>query len=125
MRSLERPPAKLRARGLPGWLPWLARGHQHVSIWKKLWPIVVSVSGTMLRGRRLCWRRRWPIERLSRPARQGICAHRVEGNDWKKVLYTIMLFRNCLTSSRVMVGSSALALLKVCSRFPKPVLGFS
>ena len=36
MRSLERPPAKLRARGLPGWLPWLARGHQHVSIWKKL-----------------------------------------------------------------------------------------
>ena len=71
MRSLERPPAKLRARGLPGWLPWLARGHQHVSIWKKLWPIVVSVSGTMLRGRRLCWRRRWPIERLSETSKAG------------------------------------------------------
>ncbi|CAE7341121.1 unnamed protein product [Symbiodinium sp. CCMP2456] len=36
VRSLERPPPKLRARGLPPWLPWLARGHQHVSIWKKL-----------------------------------------------------------------------------------------
>ena len=54
----ERPPAKLPARSLPGWLPWLARGYQHVSIWKKLWPLVVSVSGVVLsveaalRGRR-------------------------------------------------------------------------
>ena len=42
---------------------------------------------------------------------------------WKKVLFAITLFRNCLTFSQVMVGSSALA-LKVCFRFSKPVLGF-
>ena len=64
MQTLERPPAKLRAPGLPGWLPWLARGHQHVSIWKKLLDksTVLTIAGTaastifsvdtLLRGRR-------------------------------------------------------------------------
>ena len=64
MQTLERPPAKLRAPGLPGWLPWLARGHQRVSIWKKLLDksTVLTIAGTvastifsvetLLRGRR-------------------------------------------------------------------------
>ena len=63
---VERPRAKLPARGLPGWLPsWFARGHKHVSIWKQivdnqntLLTIVGLVTGavfsveTLLRGRR-------------------------------------------------------------------------
>ena len=82
---VERPRAKLPARGLPGWLPsWFARGHKHVSIWKQivdnqntLLTIVGLVTGavfsveTLLRGRRDAERAQRDSERAQREAERA------------------------------------------------------
>ena len=82
---VERPRAKLPARGLPGWLPsWFARGHKHVSIWKQivdnqntLLTIVGLVTGAvfsveaLLRGRRDAERAQRESERAQRESKEG------------------------------------------------------
>ena len=82
---VDRPPAKLPTRGLPGWLPlWFARGHKHVSIWKQivdnqtsLLTIVGTISGavfsveTLLRGRRDAKRAQLDSERAQRDSERA------------------------------------------------------